>query len=386
MVLVGELFCENLEHADFNRALVLTIEKAFKDEKVCFAASHGHVDCIRPLLQLSNSNIEFVRFTIPDKKKTSNIKRAIPDLINSLKLLIMAKKRGDKLLIISTINSQILVSLKIFLYFFPSVRCFCIPHDIILSLIENKKRPLKERIFDFSKALRLNSPGNLKLMTIGSITRDWLSEQMPKIKQDICSVPMAYVFERKGDDRKIDEKEIVFGYFGVATEKKGCQDFYRLALELKEIKTVKRARFIQIGQMGKKEIPPEIKNIIEIPSPFEPLSKEMYDLYGEKIDYAMIFYNRQYYDILHGASIMDALNYGKPVIAYPTKFINNLFYNLGDIGYICDDYLKTKDLVLRILNGNEHENYTRQVTTIMNSKIQFSPESLSKTYRDCLMS
>lgn len=385
MVVMGELFCEGNEHADFNNALILTVKKAFGDGKLCFVASKSHIDALQKVKGNQN-DIEYAEVNIPNQVKTTSFKRAIPDALNVLKLLLRAKKKKSSILIVSAINSQILYSLKFFLHFFSEIRCFCIPHSIILTVENSEKLSIKQRMFGFSAALAYKFPANLRVMTIGSFTRDWLIEKIPHIQNNVCSAPMAYVFGNT-NDCSISEntKEVVFGFYGVATYKKGCQDFYRLAKEIRELPTKRKAKFLQIGRMDELEtVPNEIKSIVEIPIPDRSLTKDEFDFYGKKVDYALILYDRKYYDILHGASAMDALNYAKPIIAYHTKFIDDLFNRGGNVGYLCDNYTQLKEIVYKIIDTNDTKQYVNQVTKIKEMRASFLPDSLAEEYKKCL--
>jgi hypothetical protein len=388
MIVVVEPFCQNFEHTHFNASFLQTVSIAFPEEEIRFYAESEHLSLVEKLVTANGNikNISFSKIRIPDKKTTSNIRRIPGDFLLCLKTLFYSLTKKANIVIFSTASTQTLYSLKLMLPMFKKVMCYSITHAIIQS-IQKKPENFQDRLFWFRRALSFYSPENFRILTIGEITKNWLCREMPGLEKNIASVEMAYIF----DDINIISKEkksgsIKFGFLGVANIRKGADLFFKLAEEVNKRKFEKNVEFTLIGKIEDEELKKlTIPDNLKIPSPDCALSKEDFSKYIQEIDYAVILYDRKFYDILHGASMMDCLEHIKPIIALRTTFLEYFFHNLGNIGVLCNSFEEIRGKVFEIIEDETYENYLQRKMNILNGRKMCSPEYLAKSYRDALI-
>ncbi len=123
---------------------------------------------------------------------------------------------------------------------------------------------------------------------------------------------------------------------------------------------------------------------VRVPSPDAPLEGGAYAKEVRAVDYSLFLYDRQGYRLRPSAGLFDAFAFAKPVIALKTPFIEHYFRELGDIGFLCEDYDALKDRVLAILQSGPGEQYLRQREALLRGRERFSPERLGERLRGAL--
>ena len=384
MIIVFEPFCEGFEHSSFNAAFLQTVCLAYPDEEIRFYAEKEHLQLVSKwVCENDIKNITFYSLIIPNKNKTTNLKRIFQDIWTCFKMVRLTSKLGATKFIISTISTHLLYTLKFIFPFYKNIKCFVIPHDI-LQTITKKPVGLKANILWFKWALLFMTPPNLKILTLGSITKKWLSKEIPKSKDFLLSIEMAYLFYNNKAEMNSNGNSIRFGFFGVGTIRKGADLFVKLSNDINSLHFDKKAEFVLIGKIVDEEINKMDKSSVIIPSSIHALSRDDFSKYAKNIDYAIILYDRKFYDILQGASIMDCLEFVKPVIALRTTFLEFFFSQMGDIGALCNNYDEVKKTIIELLQSNQSDHYNQQCQNMVSGRTMYTPGVLAKSYRETI--
>jgi len=82
--------------------------------------------------------------------------------------------------------------------------------------------------------------------------------------------------------------------------------------------------------------------------------------------------------------VLDTLAVGKPLIAIRNPQFEEMFRDLGDIGYLCDDAGQMRELILSIARDPPRERYRRQSEAILAGRRIFQPAAVGSQLRDIL--
>lgn len=80
--------------------------------------------------------------------------------------------------------------------------------------------------------------------------------------------------------------------------------------------------------------------------------------------------------------LLDAIAWGKPVIARKIPIFESIFERYGDIGYLFSDDLDLTRIVEQILQMADRSRYQLQVLNLRTVRKSRAPETLAATYRD----
>ncbi|WP_147243442.1 glycosyltransferase family protein [Chitinophaga flava] len=147
--------------------------------------------------------------------------------------------------------------------------------------------------------------------------------------------------------------KLIFGHLGVAMSKKGSSCFFEMAARLSQAAALGRAEFHLVGRV-------EDGFIVEQNTPVKILSKNNksieeldYANFIRDVDYAVFTFDSDNYVFRVSGSLMDALFYGKPIIAFKQPYFQYLFDKGGNIGFLCEGPEEMKVLLERLINKDE---------------------------------
>ncbi len=182
--------------------------------------------------------------------------------------------------------------------------------------------------------------------------------------------------------RSVDLRPPVkFGFLGRAVELRGFPVFLKLASEMvKEYQG--RVEFHAIGRYNKKEDFSSITDVLVTKPCIEPLERLDFIERAKKLHYVIFPLSPQFYQLAASGSLMDAIAWGKPVIARNIPVLSSLFRNYGDIGYIFDDEIELHEIVRDIIERCNDVHYKLQIDNLKKVREDRSAIVLAKTYRD----
>jgi hypothetical protein len=381
MILLCEPQCKGLEHVDFNAAVLATVHCAFENEQIVFFAEREHLASVRN--RLTGFLIDNVSYHEIDAigKVDKQYKRALREFEICWHIFHYAHKNGINKVLYCSTTSASLIATKILLFFYSDLKCITIPHSILLTIIKWPRRWLLGIPFWFKTALLLKNPDRLRYLIIGGFTKEWLKEQLPTIEKKLLSIEMPYLFKHKNNIIINNERQTIrFGFFGFGSIDKGIELFIKLSEDIQKTHTRIIPELVLIGNTYKTE-PGMNFGCVYMPSPYKPLSTDDYEKYAKSVDYSIILYNPETYNIMHGASIMDSLEYCKPIIAIRSLLVELYFKEMDDIGYLCGNYDELIKTVLSILNEFPNERYKQQCNNILKGRESLLPNTISTTLR-----
>jgi glycosyltransferase involved in cell wall biosynthesis len=89
----------------------------------------------------------------------------------------------------------------------------------------------------------------------------------------------------------------------------------------------------------------------------------------------------QFYELSACGSLLDAIAWGKPIIARNIPIFSNLFRKYGDIGYLFNDEIELREIIRNIVEKHDDLHYKSQIDNIKQLREDRSAVALAKIYR-----
>ena len=175
--------------------------------------------------------------------------------------------------------------------------------------------------------------------------------------------------------RKLDESQLKFAFLGVASMRKGFEDFIELSKSLKNQFKEKDISFVLVGHVIDESLQVD-DNFIEIISE-SPLEEDEFYLRINEMDYILFLHKPEYYRFTASGVFTDAISCLKPVIAIENPFLKYHFDLMGDIGYLCKSPQEVKRVTEEIINNPDPNRYEKQQLNIMKGREKLSVEKIA---------
>jgi hypothetical protein len=384
MIIVIEPQCFGIEHADVNAALLNTIRTAFPSRPVFFFAESEHLTLVQKISSEYNGNTVEYKIIKPPNRFFSNIHRLPAEWKLTKHIFFTADKLGCKKIVFASVTSPGLWCIKFFIRKFKNIYVFIIPHGILETVIKPPLNKPWQFVFWFRFSLLFWNLPRLKYLLFGVFNLKELNNLFPKIHDYICSIDLPYFFVNNYTSQIMVNTVIKFGSFGFGQKRKGTDIFFNLATDIHSRTSKCLSEFILVGHISEPELKELITDDVVIPSTDNPLSREKFNEYAYKIDYAIFCFNKDSYRLTVSGSFYDAIAYCKPIIALRTPFFEHYFSELGDIGYLCDDYDQMLVVILNIIEERPTQRYQIQLNNLITGREKLGIKSLSLRLRELI--
>jgi hypothetical protein len=383
MIIICEPQCVGFEHAEVNTALLNVISIAFPDDKILFFCESSHLEHIIhniDKLGLNLVNVKFLQINVPPRM-LSNIRRLRIELDIVNKIGSMAKNNETNVIIFLSVTTPGLIAIKVLLHKNKELKCIVIPH-MILETILNRPSLIPWETPFWLKPIISRYNERINYLVLGPSIKKELNLVLPELK-DIIAIDLPYFFDQNELPQYMnDKKGLSFGSFGVGSRSKGTDLFFRLAAEISAERASNKPKFTIIGPIVDKTLRYEIPKVVNIPSPDTLLNREDFDRLAKNIDYAIFCHNKASHRLTASGAFFDAIAYAKPMIALKNPFFEYYFNMAGDIGYLCNDYLDMKNIVINILESGSADHYNTQVSNILKFRERFEHQAIARTLKD----
>lgn len=380
MIIICEPQCVGFEHSEFNAALITITKYAFTNEKIMFMAEKEHLSLVKKILDSNSIKVEYNEIGVPPRNLIAPLLFPL-ELIIVKKVFAIARNLNSNRIIFSSIRRPGLVSVKLLIRIYSNINCIIVLHNI-LEAVTKKPYELTEIPFWLHFWIVFANISRLCYLALGPSIEIELLKRLPSLKNFVTSIDFPYFFQsnnKKMPSQPNSETNVIkFGFFGVANIRKGAEDFFKLAKEIKDKESRYKPEFILIGPVEDNKLMRIGENNVFVPSPDKPLSSYDFEKYAKDLDYALIFHKADQHQLTATASFFDAVSYLKPVIAIKNPFIEYYFNKMGNIGYLCDDYNEMKSIVLEILETNTNKCYMNQVDNLYKGRNDLRLEKISK--------
>jgi hypothetical protein len=174
---------------------------------------------------------------------------------------------------------------------------------------------------------------------------------------------------------------IRFGFLGLADKPKGFPLFVQVADHV-TAKYGQRVEFHAIGHLPKGGESVNGIGALATKPGSTLMSRADFIRRVVPLHFVILSHEATPYTLAASGVMLDAIAWGKPVIARRIPIFETMFERHGDIGYLFSDDGELGVIVERILLEADKARYHRQVMNLGSAKKARTPENLAASYRD----
>jgi glycosyltransferase involved in cell wall biosynthesis len=385
MMLVCEPVCWGGEHVPFNAGMLEIIRKGFSNEEIAFYGERTHIEELQEQLDEStSSSIKWQPISIPERRATYT-KRLILEMKILFNLFRNLERNSYRSLVLTSITPSALAALTI-LRGVGGV----MPNDLYIQAVLhgnvsclNKRRPRHpiRRIQDMKTALNIFGRSNIQYLVLENGIRNAILEIAPFLtgRVEVLEAPIP---PNEGESVQIElSKPIRFGFLGLANEHKGFSEFVKFATQVSRVYR-NEAEFHAIGMFPNGKAPVMELDALAIKPCLERLSRSDFVDGVKQLHFAIFPHRMEQYGLTASGVLLDAMAWGKPIIARRIPIFHDLFEKYGDIGYLFDNDSELADITERIIVEFNQIRYKRQKLNILKARCARMPGALARTYRE----
>lgn len=382
MIIVAELAFNDGGHVPFNAGLLAVVRKAFPREQLTFFGGPAHIG------ELKKQMGEFLAESINWKEmrilpQDASYSSRLLGEIKILRILLqMFPKESTGPLLLTSARPATLVALKwVKLFRLKDIRTQIVLHGHLSGVTGKRYRHPVRRFQDMRTALTLPGNGNLQYLVLEENLRDVLLQRLPVLggKVEVLDHPLP-PNETEANPNQLSTP-IRFGFLGLANEAKGFPVFLKLAEDITG-KYRDQAEFHAIGRLSSEENHFWRTDALTTKPGVERLSRVDYIHGVEQLHFIVLPHQGSLYELNSSGTLLDALAWGKPLIARNISIFGNFFAKHGDVGYLFSTDRELKEIVEDIMEKAERAHYDEQVSNIQKAKESRSPETLAVEYRN----
>lgn len=387
-IVVFEPLCRGWEHASFNAALLTTIREAIPEARTIFFGDKDHIDELSSEMGKKRAvEIEWQEIKVP-----STDALYIKKIISHARLTwtICRNARNHNALILSCAASELtLFFLRIYLsIFFRGIRAIAILHSMLKLLTVSETAGFCSRIagrFVIPFILKFAGSKRIGLIALSSSIKRELLNRYPGLAPYISHINLPYLFEDP-EPGVLSSGDLRFGFIGLGSREKGIDDFFRLADEYRGMNNIPQRKtiFTFIGHLSPDCRDMTIPEGVEVESEEGPIPRDRYNRAIGKCNYLLYPYQREAYQLVASAALMEAIHHRKPILAYRMPFFEEYLKLVGSESCIlCDDYEQLKESVKRIVMQEDRES-TIPGEVFQKAREYFSPEGNSQKMKNII--
>jgi glycosyltransferase involved in cell wall biosynthesis len=388
MIFIVEPICKGNEHAIVNAGLAASLNYSFPDSSISFSADESQVVIVKEILQ--NENVNNVVYHLVALPSSSNIlaKKIYIEYRFLSRMLRNAVNEKARFVIFSACTSTQILCLKILLRLsFRSLTVISIIHSELQGILMRPPRKPWCHLIWLRNVLRFKNLKRLKIIVPGEALLPVVFNEIPTLKGYAYALNLAYFFSDHSLDTEYQIPDIVkFGFIGVGTKRKGIDTFFRLAqiTKMTSDSYSRIAEFKVIGSISYKNFPELTNSVVSFFSSGSMLPRSEMNQLIMALDYIVLPYDKEEYKLVASATLLDAFEFVKPIIAFRNPTVEYCFSTMGDIGFLCDTEEEMATIILNIVNNSLISRYSEQCKNILNGRKIFDPNYLAPKLK-CIM-
>jgi hypothetical protein len=381
MIILCELSFIGRAHVPFNAGLLATIHAAFPKEDLGFYGSSTHIEELKQQLEDSLRSCISWKEILPPSPGSVYLKRYLSEL-KILRCLIrdLPRDSTSRVLLTSAYPSTILALKIARLLYWKDLPAQIVLHGLSGVVGKRYRHPIR-RFQDMKTALTLFWNENIQYLVLEEPIRKTVLQSLPFLsgKVETFEHPVS-PFE--GGIQAVDLSEpICFGFLGLADRPKGFPVFNELASHV-TAKYGRRVEFHAIGHLPSNGAPVCASEALSTKPGTALMSRDKFLNAVQTLHFIVLPHEAQSYQLTASGVLLDAITWGKPVIARKIPIFENLFEKHGDIGYLFGDDTELDKIVGQIVQAGDKSRYHRQILNLRGVRKSRAPETLASAYRD----
>jgi glycosyltransferase involved in cell wall biosynthesis len=381
MMLVCEIMFNHGAHVPFNAGLMATIHAAFPNETVSFYGASYHIEELKKQLgqQLACSIHWHAINNIPPS--SGYLDRLIRELRLIRRLLRTLTQDPISRLVLTSAFPSTVLALKIARWFYGKhILVQMVLHGVSGVVGKRHRHPIR-RFQEMKTALTLFGNKNIQYIVLEEPVRDTIVQNVPLLSGRIEALDHP-ISPNEGACQTIDLNEPVrFGFLGVALKTKGFPLFVRLANEASAI-FGPRVEFHAIGLIRDADSALDGTNILATKPTREQIPRADFISRAVSLHFVILPHEANQYAVAASGVLLDAIAWGKPIIARKIPIFELMFQKYGDIGYLFKEDVELREIVQQVLKSPDKARYRRQVLNLQNARKSRHPETLAASYRE----
>lgn len=245
-----------------------------------------------------------------------------------------------------------------------------------IEFLFRKKQPLKNRLnAQFYRNAFQKTPSNVKFNVLSPVIREKL------VKAGFLHENQVIWMEhpiQPTDGIRDNQFPLtpIFSFLGVASVRKNAAEFFKLVTKFQDASLADQIRFELVGKIAP-DLHPSMSGFNWVAENNISIPQNIYEQHCLKATYALSFLNGDEYLFRISGSLMDAIQYHIPLIALKHEYVNYLFEQGGDIGFLCSDMKEMEEVIYKIMNRDNAyiRRYKVQVGNISNLAKRFYDEN-----------
>ncbi len=328
------------DHAAINAAFIKAVALAFPSEKMVVAASplhHLHVQqsCELPPLA-SGVDIAVLPPGGISLRRFATQWQAIRTMVRS--------KRPRAVILLSS-GPETFFAARAIVAEFGALALYVILHGNLNDAVGWRSRDPRRRLFDYRSGLTVARHPRVKLVVLEEHIRAAAIRLRLAPAAALLTWPLPFNEEEinHGATLRAGRASVRIAFIGTATRNKGFDKFLALVRSLRDRVPASRAYDFSFVGTGIEDFPEAMAAGIAMPA--HPLERNEFIRRLREIDYVILPFTTDSYELTASGSLLDCVSQAKPVISLSLAGVTAMAAQYGDIGFVCQSMAKMQDLL-----------------------------------------
>lgn len=368
MFLVCEPRCEGYEHVEFNAALLAALRAAGAGP-ILFLAEPGHLGLVAERAAAAGvDRVAWRPLTIP---RRGGARGALAETRLHRDVLRLARDRRAEQVVFTSTSSAGLFALKLLAAASPAP-ITVVPHGELEPLAD------PGRAAPYAQVLRMPNPSRLRYLFLSPEIERAALIAAPRLAGCTASIEHPYLFAPPAEHVP-SAPPVRFGTVGLASRGRGLGELVLLARDLAAARPG-RASFTHVGPIAPEDaqLAEGARDVIAFPAVRGYLDRRTYDREIASLDYVLFLGAPGRGRLSACGAAFDALSLARPIIALRGPYLEHLFEQVGDVGYLCDSMAQLRTLARSLCSRFPRSHYAAQRQQALQGRGAFAPEAVAR--------
>lgn len=338
-------------HVIFNVSMTKVLLRAYPNSDLAFYSAGSHLAKIAECLSdREKHRIDFHPLSEKEIRKDKlgkifkTLQNTIADLWLFVQLFSAAQKSNVGKVVILKAHPGSLLMAKYLKKFYPRVQVLAVMHGEIEFLYYANNSWEQSMGSIYRKILRVRAQ-NFRYVLLNKISKQLLVADGFLEPEEVVEIDHPYPYTNGFSAAVKLELPITIGQVGSVMLRKNAHLIYRLAESHSNDVINGLLRFVTIGPIDEDALP--YKNGLVADFTYGDqgayITRDTFVRELRKINYAVFFYGPEQFILRASGSVLDAIDFNKPIIACRHPFFDYITEKVGNIGFICKDFAEMSE-------------------------------------------